>query len=313
MNGTNIGLIKPANEPIEMWLSWCDGLYGAMDLLGQEHNLNIYVFGYSDKPTTLERPHMTIFLRNDIKQLKYALSIHKPAVAFCWGTSFHNWAEIEDLDVTKILLFAGGPYDYENASKIFDHVVVENTWDQNKFPNSTVAFGTNTDVFKPLEGYNKSIPCFYPAAFAKWKRHGLWAEAMPTGSTAIGQYQEHEKECFEVCREFGHLTLPQVPMGLLPHFYNQSLGVCLTSEWFGGCQRAALEAMACNVPVLSTNDNKCGEFNGVWTCNPTVDDLRAAYTQMVTTFTLSQYDLRQEFIVGKYDHHEYAKKLKEFI
>jgi len=313
MNGTIIGLVKPANEPVEMWNSWCDGLYGAMDLLGKEKNLVIYVFGYSDKPTTIERPNMTIFLRHDIKQLKYALSIHKPTIIFGWGTSFHDWAEIEDSTAKKILLFAGGPYDYENASRKFDHIVVENAWDQNKFPNSTVAFGTNTEVFKPIEGYNKTIPSLYPASFAKWKRHSLWAESMPTGSLAVGQYQDHEKECYEVCREFGHTTIPQVPMTLLPHFYNQSLGVCVTSEWFGGCQRAVLESMACNVPVLSTNDNKCGEFDGVWTVDPSAEELRQAFTQMVTTFVTSKFDLRSEFIVGKYDHYTYAKKLKEFI
>lgn len=313
MNGTIIGLVKPANEPIEMWQSWCDGLYAAMNELGKERNLTVYVFGYSDRPTTLERDHITIFLRNDIKQLKYAISIHKPAVIFGWGTSFHHWKEIEDSPAKKILLFAGGPYEAQNAQSIFEHIVVENEWDQSRFPNSSVAFGTNTEVFKPIDGYQKMFPSLYPAAFAKWKRQDLWAKAMPAGSLAVGQYQEHEKECYEVCREYGHITLPQIPMTLLPHLYNQTLGVCLTSEWFGGCQRAALEAMACNTPVLATNDNKCGEFDGVWTCSPNVEDLRACYSQMVTTFAQGGFDLRNEFIVGKYDHITYANKLKELI
>lgn len=314
MKQTVIALVKPAVEPIESWQTWCDGLYGALKILAQESSFKVYVMGLSDTPTTLERDGITFFLRRDSKGLKYAIDIHNPKYIFGWGTSFYNWPELESTSARKILLYAGGQYDFENASRVFDHIVVENPSDQIHFPGSTIAFGTNTEIFRPIDMYYaKNFPCIFPSAFARWKRQELWAKVAPIGSLAIGQFQEHEKDCYEVCVENGHIVIPQVPMNILPYFYNQSVGTLLTAEHMGGCQRASLESMACNVPVLTTSDSKASEFNGVWSASPIENELREAYTTMCVTFSQNPVNLREEFIVGKLDHITYATKLKELL
>lgn len=308
-----VALIKHGKgENLDSWYSWCDGLYGALNELGKE--LTVTVFGYSDQNTVISRDNLEIKLFTSHNSMRYWIESYQPDYIFGWGTSFHSWEELQynGTPNKKILLYAGGEPDDANASKIFDLVVVENESDKKHFHRSAVAFGTNTDVFKPMD-LNKIYPAFYPAAFALYKRHNLWAKSVPDGSIAVGHLQEHEKECFEVVTENGHIILPPLSMSSMPFFYNQSFATVLTAEHLGGCQRASLESMSCNIPVLVTNDSKASEFEGVWTCPPTVEDISNAYLSMVTAFEQEPIDLRKEYIVGKYDHFEYAKKLKELL
>jgi glycosyltransferase involved in cell wall biosynthesis len=314
-NKTKVALVKPAkNEDLLMWQSWCDGLYGAMQVLGETYNLK--VFGYCDTPAYLERGNIGIHLSDNISSLKYWLASFGPKYVFGWGTSYDKWEEVQEYNgekaEKKILLYAGGPINQPNARKKFNQVVVENESDREFFPDSVVAFGTNTDVFKPMK-LNKLYPALYPAAFASWKHHELFAQAMPVGSLAVGMLIESEKQCYQNVIDSGHLILPALPMTVMPYLYNQSQGVCLTPEHMGGCQRAALEAMACGIPVLCTNNSKAAEFDGVWTCDPDPESIRQAYINMILMFQNGEYNLREQFILGKLDHFEYAKKLAKLL
>lgn len=320
-NKTKVALVKPAkNENLTMWYEWCDGLYGAMQVLGEKYNVK--VFGYCDIPAYIERGNIAIHLSDNISSLKYWLASFGPKYIFGWGTSYDKWNEIEEYNGEspdkKILLYAGGPINVPNAKRKFNQIVVENESDKalftinNGFPNVEIAFGTNTDVFKPMK-LNKLYPAFFPAAFAGWKHHELFAKAMPPGSLAVGMLIDSEKHCYETVIENGHIIAPALPMTSMPYFYNQSKGVCLTAEHMGGCQRAALEAMACNIPVLATNNSKASEFDGVWTCDPDPDVIREAYIAMLLMFENGEFDLRQQFILGRYDHFSYAEKLAKLL
>lgn len=310
-NTTKLALVKPSKEPLDMWYAWSDGLYGALKELGKE--FSVKVFGYCDVDAVIKRDNIEIQLSSTSSSLGYWLRAFNPKIILGWGPSFINWSELNSFTGTKILLYAGGLPDNENAKKIFDAVVVENESDAQFFDNSYVAFGTNTEVFRPFTYLNKIYPAVYPAAFANWKRHDLWAKSAPGGSVAIGHMQEVEQECIEVCIENGHMVMPQVSQSSVPFFLNQAKGVIITAERMGGCQRLALEAMACNVPVLVTNDSKAAEFDGVWTCPPEEDEIRKAFIAMVLSFENGEFDLRKQFIEGKYDHYAYADNLRKVI
>lgn len=312
-NKTRVAFVKPSKEPIGMYYSWCDGLWGAIKQLHKVHKFNVDVYGLCDQDAYFERDGIAFHMSNGVRALKYRMGVNEPKVILGWGTSYHKWHEIEEEPAKlKVLLYAGGEPDNKNARKYFDEVVVENESDAKHFDNCPAAFGTNTDTFYPMD-VQKEYPSIYPAAFALWKRQDLWAKAMPAGSLAIGQKQEHEKECYEVCKEYGHEVMDLKDMTTMVEYYNRAEGVCLTPTRMGGCQRAALEAMACNVPVLATEDSKAAEFDGVWACKPEVDEIREAFIYMVLNFYNSGRNLRDEFIVGKLDHHEYARKLNEII
>ena len=309
-NKTKIALVKPSNEPLANWASWCDGLYGALDILGKE--FNIRVFGYSNTPAVIKKDNIEIQLADNPSSLKYWLRAFNPKLIFGWGVSYDPWKEIKDFEGKKVLLYAGGPPDKDKADKNFDAVVVENESDKEHFDTEYVAFGTNTDYFKPME-LEKYFPAIYPAAFAAYKRHDLWAKVVPPGSLAIGHIQTHEIECYETVVRGGHIALPQISMDTIPHFYNQSIATVLTPTRMGGCQRAALESMACNIPVLTTLDSKASEFDGVWGAPPIASELAQAYMVMVVGFTQNPVNLREKYIIGKYDQHTYADKLRKVV
>lgn len=305
-----IALIKHGKgETLGQWYSWCDGLYGALNELGKDFKVNI--FGYSDQDSLIKKENLEIRLFTQPNSMRYWLDSYQPNVIFGWGTSFHDWQELNYNGIAskKILLYAGGKPDRANANRLFDIVVVENESDKKEFNRSVVAFGTNTDVFRPME-LNKIYPAFYPAAFALYKRHNLWAKSVPDGSLAVGHMQDHETSCFEVVKENGHSVSPPLPMDSIPFFYNQSFGTVITSEHLGGGQRSALESLSCNIPVLATSDSKASEFEGVWSCEPVVQEVSNAYLAMVTSFEQDPINLRDKYIVGKYDHIKYAEKLK---
>lgn len=307
-NKTKIALVKPAKETLAMWNGWCDGMYGAFQVLSEKYNVR--VFGYAEHPATIKKDNMYIQVTHNISSLKYWLDNFAPEYIFGWGTATHPWNEIQASKAKKILLYAGGAYDDANAQKIFNQIVVENKSDTTHFQNSFHAFGTNTKVFRKIEGLQKMFPSLYPATFTLYKRHDLWAKAMPPGSLAVGQMQDHEPQCYEVCADNGHLIMPALPMDAMPMLYAQTQGVCLTPEHDGGCQRAALEAMACNVPVLVTDDSKAAEFEGVWACPPDINEIGHAYLQMLFEFNAAGVDLKEEFITGKYDESTYASQLE---
>lgn len=308
-NKTKIALVKPSKDSLEMWQGWCDGLYGALTELGKD--FNVKVFGYCDVDAVIKKDGIEIQLSSTPASLHYWLRSFNPKLVMGWGPSFTPWSELNQFTGKKVLLYAGGIPDRENA-KMFDAVVVENESDAQYFDNSHVAFGTNTETFRPFP-LNKLFPSVYPAAFALYKRHNLWAESVPGGSLAIGHMQEVEQECISVCIDKGHMVLPSVSMKTIPFFLNQARGIVITAERMGGCQRLALEAMACNVPVLVTEDSKASEFDGVWTCPPDKENIRNAFLTMVMSFENSDIDLRKDYIEGKYDHYTYADKLRNVI
>lgn len=304
-----IAVVKPSKESLASHLAWNDGLCAALKILGQKHDVKF--FSYAEAGATIKKDTIEMKLVETEYSMSYWLKSFGPKLIIGWGTSNYHWNEIQPFDVRKILLFAGGNPDSDHASKIFSQVVVESESDAPYFPGSKVAFGTNTELFRPLDR-NKLFPSLYPAAFALWKRHDLWAESMPAGSLACGLFQDHEKQCYEICVKGGHLIMPHVSADALVNLYNESLGVCITAERIGGSQRTALEAMACNIPVLATNDSKAAEFDGVWSCPPTVDDVKNCYMNMLAQFEVNKPDLRK-IVLEKYSEKVYADKLREVI
>jgi len=104
--------------------------------------------------------------------------------------------------------------------------------------------------------------CF-PATFAAWKRHDVFARATKGFSSAcIGyMYPDHEQWCWQVVQKAGSLTVPHMAASGLRHVMAAS-GVCLIpSQNNGGSQRTVLEAMAMNVPVIVMEDShKTSEY-----------------------------------------------------
>lgn len=229
--------------------SWEDGLREALSLMAEKYEWKIRVVT-GDNPTEIYK---------EVEKIN-------PDYVLAWGSldrpSFAGLRTVAP-NATLGLCFAGGPTSHPHADN-FDIIFVENEVYEKAFAaqgyNVKRAFGTNTNLFIPMP-IKKHWIGIYPAAFAKWKRHELFAESLGHDGLAIGKFIPEESEQVQVCIDNGVTVLPEVPYRVVPYFYNQSRVAVITASAAGGSQRAVLEAMACDVPTVVMKDSdKCSEY-----------------------------------------------------
>ncbi len=159
-------------------------------------------------------------------------------------------------------------------------------------PHFRLAFGTNTELFRPLP-QPKIIDAFYPAAFAAWKHQEIFAQICQDEGLrglAVGYIQPNNLEeslsLLGACTSRGVGVMDWIPNSAIVHLYNMSKEVIITADADGGCERAILEAKACGVPVRVVSDSaKLHKWN--------------SYTS--------------EEIIRDWNHIEYARMLREGI
>lgn len=212
---------------------WNDGLKAAIDLLAMKWDIR--------RQNAVYQPYMC-------------------DLALVWGAlGSSQVTTVADWPMPKAICIAGGPINHPDIHK-FDIVFVETRWHQREFRkigiDAKLAFGTNTDLFRRIP-QTKVFDAIFPATFAAWKRHYLFAERYKDKGLAVGWMQPNgwEKECYETCQEKGSVVLPAVPAETLAYLYNASKTVYLPADIWGGCERAVLEGLACGCNVEVEADN----------------------------------------------------------
>lgn len=259
-------------------MSWKDGLAAALrELMRRGHDVTVLVPG--DEDDIIRHPYFDIHVSKDVPKLVKELN---PNVILHWADMTRpNAKPLFDLGIPQAICFAGGEPLGENYP-FFAHVFVESQVYKDVFDNAdvpcSIAFGTNTELFKPIR-QNKLIDTLFPATFALWKRHDLYAVATQgLRSVACGYiYPDHEQECWEECLNLGATILPHVSADVLHYLYAASRVCVITSNSSGGSQRTVLEAMAMNLPLVVTDSDKFHYTQGrddVWQVDPAASAIR---------------------------------------
>lgn len=223
--------------------------------------------------------------------------------------------ELEGKGVPIAQCYTGGRFD--TYAHVPDIVFTESKsyidWMKSKGVKKVVqAFGTNTELFKPMK-MPKFWDGFFPATGAAWKRHNLFAEALKDKGLVCGWWQPHEPQCLQTCIDNGTGILHhQMPESIV-YLYNMAHTVVITSSDVGGSQRSVLEAMACNRPVIVMADStmtseyvmEAGEGMIV---EPNVPDIQKAVAEMKG----KEVNTR-DWIMKNYSEFIYADKVKEGI
>lgn len=315
-----VALIWDWNNDQSQLLSWQDGLAAALEVLKKDITLDCYtqVDGISDDGMTFRNPHV------DFK----AFPTWELMAKAIQGQNYDAYLFFADLtrpalnemagEKPTALCFTGGWADSSCADRI-SLFFVESKPYLDKFRrdgrNVVQAFGTNTRLFRPLNRERKVWDAVFPATFAEWKRHALFAEALGEKGAAFGFFQDHEPWCYDDCLKSGVFTLPHVPAYLIPFFYDAAHTCVITSNAAGGSQRTVLEAMACNIPVIIMKDSdKTSEYieeagpNAGKIVEPTVEAIREA----VLEFKVSSAEpTGRAYIKSKWSEVHYANEILE--
>jgi glycosyltransferase involved in cell wall biosynthesis len=247
----NIAFVWDWTPNFEQTITWKDGLAAALKEL--EHRGHT-VTRYADTDIVIPNEYGTIHPIN-IDDIRGA------DVILHWADMTRPHAlPMTNLGKPMAICFAGGEVLGENVG-LFDHIFVESevykrVLEEKGYPVS-IAFGTNTDLFKPVN-QPKVFDTIFPATFAAWKRHDLYAKATKgLKSLACGyMYDTHEQECWKVCLANGVAVLPHVSADVLHRLYAASRVCVIPSMSSGGSQRTVLEALAMNIPVIVTDSDK---------------------------------------------------------
>lgn len=229
-----------------------------------------------------------------------------------WGVGSMPTCETIDkyIHSKKILICAGHPSDLANIGK-FDHVFVESpAVYQQMLPfckSISVAFGTNTEFFKPDPDEPKILDVFFPATYSLWKRQDLFGKSVK-GLRALtcGTMQPDGVDLYNICNENGVYTqVGLMPSRLVSQLYNMSRVVCITA-WHGS-ERTILEAQATNIPLVLVRDNELGcslVTDETIIVEPYPNAIRAGIEQ-----ALKKTVNTRKFILEKYSHIKYAEAM----
>lgn len=227
-----------------------------------------------------------------------------------------NYNRIKNLPNKKMLLFAGGPLKKEWVEG-FDIVCVESEinakeCEEQGIPHIT-AFGINEEIFKPTN-LEKIYDGIHQGTCASWKRQWLVAEAIGSKGIVVGRFQDTDPYPFKRCEELGTTVLPEQPYEKIAELLNQSLCLLQTSDFWGGGQRATLEAMACNIPVVCMEDSPKNreyvEESGLGlVVPPDPQHIKMAVEE------IRNWDKKsgRDYVMSKWTSKHYASKLKEAI
>lgn len=302
------------SEPSQT-ITWKDGLAAALRLLSKKHEVVIYTMDAQRPSYVFPHPYFPIYVKRTSFELKEAIMYQKPDVILHWGdTTRPNGGIGTELGIPQALCFAGGHKEGESLHHMA-HIFVESDvykrWFESRGIPVSTAFGTNTDLYQPLD-IPRLFDAFFPATFADWKRHGLWTQAVAgLRACAAGyMYDSHEQWCWQEPQAAGALVLPHLAPEALRRLYASSGCVLITSRSDGGSQRTVLEALAMNVPVVVTEDSdKTSEYlrdSGLGLCvAPDADLLREA--------VLDVQDVKVEsrpYVLEKWSEFTYAKALE---
>lgn len=289
-----------------------DGFLKMLDVLRKRDNWEIRFFKYHERTFEWNHDYVDLSFSPNVKQ--QILDYKPDAILFFCDFSRPLLGEMADAGIPIAQCYTGGRFtEFEHVPDI---VFVESKtyldWMRPRGINVVQAFGTNTELFKPMPE-PKVFDGFFPATGAAWKRHWLFAQALKDKGLVCGWWQPHEPECLQACYDNNTAVLHhQMPESIV-YLYSMARTVVITSDDTGGSQRSVLEALACNIPTIVMADStmtseyirECSEGAIV---EPDINQIRNAVNEWKNRTTNTR-----EWVLKNYSEYIYADKVKAGI
>lgn len=291
--------------------TWEDGLAAAVKELSTRHEVLVCM---PDTHSYLIRhPYFDIVVSDDLVEIATTFG---PDVILHWADMTRaNAKPLSKLGIPMAICFAGGDIDGPNTP-LFQHIFVESGVYLDKAQNTgwstSMAFGTNTDLFTPIPEQAKVFDALMVGTFALWKRHDLFAKATKgLIACAVGyMYKDsYEAGCYEVCEAAGNLVLPHLSHQAVARLMAASRCVIVPSNSMGGSQRTVLEAMAMNIPLIVTDSDKYDfAAEKFFRAEPTAEGIKGYLAAILD----GEYEANtRDFVLQNWSHICYADALEE--
>lgn len=280
---------------------WQDGLRYAMDKIAKKHTVHFF------EPW------------QDINGYDVILYWEAPVTA--QGQNAPHYNKVRQNPTKKILLFAGGQIQKQWVDG-FDMLFLESKINEKECDDLGIkwhhAFGVNNKKFSDTipTKTNRLYDGMLHGTCASWKRQWLIGEAFGPRGLVIGRGQDSDPYPFNRCKELGAVVLPDSPPGIIKQFMRESHALVNCCDYWGGGQRATLEAMAVGLPVVCCNDSpKNMEFIQESGFGKIVEPNAQAIKQAVEDIKANPMDPRIgiKYVKEKWSGDVYAKQLLEGI
>lgn len=305
----NIAFCWDWEPSYEQTIQWEDGLCAALlELEKRGHQVARYI--PTPEEVVVKRPDFSFYGSPNLKE---AIKHARPDVILHWADCTRpNAQPLAELGIPMALCFAGGDPNGDTAD-FFDHFFVESQVYEDAFKTRSKsvsrAFGTNTELFKPIE-QTKKFEVLSVGTFALWKRHQLFAESVKgLDALAVGyMYDTHEQECWQVCLDNGVAVLPHVSARALHRLYAMSEICVVTASSVGGSQRTVLEAMAMNMPLIVTDSDKFDFIRNVFECEPNPHEIRGCIDAILD----GDHEMNtRQYVLDNWSEYTYADSLEK--
>jgi len=294
MRGKKLAIIITTNKPTEHYLQLHNGIFESIKYLTKNFQTRVYCF--TEQMNVLQRPSYDLYFRNTYAALKFAVNeSFEPTHVFFISEGDFDFSQIPlNKDVPKFLIHKGRKhlpeyYDY------FDAVIVETEEEKKHYKNALCENVANTNIY-------------YPQITEKYFTFCFPQELQPS-----------KFDFFNKVRVYGSISqnlnstvkLPLTNSILLSVIYNQSKGVALIDDTEDALE-LALSALACNVPVIATNDSKAASLPSVIKSGL---DSTEFINKLYQTMQLheSNINFRDEYVIPNFTPQNYAKILMELI
>lgn len=180
------------------------------------------------------------------------------------GANGVHYNKVRQNPTKKVLLFAGGPLKKEWVEG-FDLLFLESKMNEKECDDLGIAwhhaFGINDKEFdmghlrSGRHPKKRKYDGMLHGTCASWKRQWLIGEAFGPKGLVIGKGQESDAYPFNRCRELGCDVFLESGPAIIRDLMADSYALVNPCDYWGGGQRATLEAMAAGLPVVCCTDS----------------------------------------------------------
>lgn len=220
------------NRAEEIYDYWRDGLRGAIEEIGKENDVEVYLGEH--EPEGEFDAHL-IWGDSNCPVIPL-LEKHKGKKGIILTTMPENFDYLRKLDVV-----------YCETKPVYEAVRAQGL-------RAIHAFGTDTDFFTSDDSVKKDLEYFYPATFSPWKRQEDIAD-LGEKLWCVGTVQPDGSEQLKACHEKGvNVAIGYFKAEYIRDLYRRSKQVLIPAVH--GSERTVLEALSSGiVPIVSNPTN----------------------------------------------------------